>query len=52
MTTCSSDSMDPYLGFAELKQLVCDFEIPLKCFRSSAVVNLVAATLDLPVLIV
>ena len=28
---------------------ICDFEIPLKGFRSLAVVDLVVATLDLPI---
>ena len=38
--------------FAEHKHHVCDFEIPLKGFGSSVVVDLVAITLDLQVLMV
>ena len=41
-----------YLGFAEHKLLVCNFEILLKGFRSSAIVDLIVATLDLPFLMV
>ena len=33
-----------YLGFTEHKLLVYDFEIPLKVFRSSSIVDLYAAT--------
>ena len=41
-----------YLRFAEHKLPVCDFEIPLKSFRSPSVFDLVVATLDLPILMI
>ena len=56
--TYQHDYMQPqlhglfYLGFAKHKLPVCDFEIPLKSFRSPSVVDLVVATLDLRVLMI
>ena len=50
MTTCNSESTDSsILNLLNTNTHICDFEIPLKGFRSLAVVDLVVATLDLPI---
>ena len=49
MTTCSSESMDSsILNLLHTNTHVCDFEIPLKSFRSPLVVDLVIATSTTP----
>ena len=53
MTMCSSDSTDySILDLLNTNTHVYDFEIPLKDFKSSTVVDLVVATLDLPILMI
>jgi len=53
MTMCSSDSIDSFiLDLLNTNSHTYDFEIPLKGFKSSIVVDLIATTLDLPVLMV